>query len=90
MSRNSRLVEYDRPARIQANGQQARKALPSVGRQDSRRLRNGDGVEVDGAEEQGRVMVGGVLETNPLLQRAEIVAQVRDAGRLDTREDDLP
>jgi hypothetical protein len=50
---------------------------------------DGDGVEVDDAEEELGVGGGCVLHVFPLLQRAEVVAEVGDAGGLDAGEYDL-
>jgi hypothetical protein len=61
-----------------------------MGGQESRRLGNSHSMEVDGAKDQRRVTISGVLEMNPSLQRPEIVPQVRDACWLNTREDDFP
>lgn len=46
-------------------------------------------MQVDDGEDQVGARGGFILQLDPSLQRTQIVAQMRDAGGLDAREDDL-
>lgn len=53
-------------------------------------LRHGDGMVANDAEvELIRGGDGGVLEVDPVSERAEVVAEMRNAGGLNAREDDF-
>src|ERR1051325_5905438 len=80
---NVRLDEDDALRRIEAGRVQADRHVHRQRRQTRRIVALGDGVEIDDAEEA--VVLG--LETDPVLDRAEVVADVELVGRLDTAED---
>ena len=80
-----RLQEQDVLPRIDAAGQQDRRHLARLPRQLLRVLPLGDRVQVDHAIEA----LVFVLQRHPVADGAEIVAEMRDAGRLDAGEDAL-
>ena len=72
-------------ARIDAAGQQHRRHLARLLRQLLRVLPLGDRVQIDDAVDA----VVTVLQRHPVAQRAEVVAEMGDAGGLDAGEDAL-
>lgn len=72
--------------RVNANGEEGGEGLPLPSLELLGGLGHGDGVEIDDGVNELRV--GLLLELHPLPQSADIVAEVRDAGGLDPREDD--
>ncbi len=71
---------------IDAGGEQNRRQIANPGAQAVRVLGDRDGVEVD----DGNVAGARLLESHPLLNGAQVVAQVEAAGGLDAREDHRP
>jgi hypothetical protein len=67
---------------IDAAGEEERGDLIDLGAQFGRVLVDRDGVQIDDAED--RLIV--ILEVDPVLERAEVIADVEVAGRLDAAE----
>ena len=70
---------------VEPGREEPRRRLERASPQQRRIVLEGEGVQVDDAEE-GVVVV---LVRHPLAEGAEVVADVRRAGRLDAREDPL-
>src|SRR5204862_328491 len=83
MLRHVRLHEHDRPLRVEPGGEQPDRHVDRALRQGRGVVGLRDGVQVNHAEET----VVLVLQANPVLDRAEIVADVQLARGLDTGED---
>ncbi len=88
MGGNLGLVEQDRASRIDPAGDQGGDHLARVGGEVRGHVGHGDRVEV-GQEEQAFVAGGGrlVLHAHPVADRAQVVAEVQVAGRLDAGDD---
>jgi len=82
-------VEEDAAGGVEADGEEGGEEGAAGGETGSGRLARGQGVKIDDAEEEGCIRGSGILHANPLLEGAEVVAEVRDASGLDTGEDDL-
>lgn len=82
------LVEDQTPLRIQPHRQHRGQHRAAAAPQRVRLLRHRDGVQVDDRVQQLGAGHCGVLQRHPAFERAEIVAEVRDAGGLDAGEDD--
>ena len=81
-ARTRRLREQDVLVRVDAAGKQHRRHLARLLRKLRRVLPLGDRVQVDHAVDA----VVAVLQRDPVADRAEIVAEMGDAGRLDAGE----
>ncbi len=82
MARHRRLVEDDAFFRVDPRRQIGGGDLAGVGAQLFRVLRQGQGVQIDDAEDA--VVV--VLQRHPVADRAEIIAEVQIAGGLHARK----
>lgn len=78
-----RLLEEDGPLRVDTTGQQASRHVQYAAPQLKRLLRLRDGVQVDDAVQHRGILV---LQGHPVLQGAQVVAQVGHPGGLDPRE----
>jgi hypothetical protein len=87
MLRNRALCEQDGPFGVEAYSQQAGEHFLATLLQLSGILSHCNSVEIDYGKQQSCVCGGIVLQLNPLLQRAEIIPQMRDACGLDAGED---
>lgn len=84
------LMEDRTAMRIQPDSKERSHHFGSFRTQSCGDLRHGDGVVSDNAEVQ-RIRARGrgcILKVDPITKRSEIVAEMRDTGRLDTGEDD--
>ena len=79
---HGRLQEQHVPPRVDAAGQQRRGHLPGLARQRLRLLPDGDGVQIDDAEDA--VMV--VLQRHPIADRAEIIAKRAECRKVECRK----
>lgn len=80
---NLRLLEEDGLARVDAARQQAGHHVQGVGPEGARVLRPRDGVQVGHAVQHRRVAL---LQGHPVVQGAQVVAQVGDPRGLDPGE----
>lgn len=78
-----RLLEEDGPLRVDTTGQQAGSHVQYAAPQLQRLLRLRDGVQVYDAVHHRGVLV---LQGDPVLQGAQVVAEVGHPGGLDPRE----
>lgn len=83
------LGEDDTAVGIQADGEQRSICLEGVLAQYVGALGHGNGVQVDDRVEDAVAGCSLILQLDPLSQGTQIVAQMRDAGGLDAREDGL-
>ncbi len=83
MSAHLGLDENNGQLRVDAGRQQQTGHLPGLGFQDAGLLRHGDSMQVD--DTKYTVKLG--LHGHPLVHRPQIVANMKIAGRLNTRED---
>jgi len=83
------LVEEDTAGGVEADGEEGGEEGASGGEAGAGWLAGGQGVEVDDGEEESCIRGGGILHANPLLEGAEVVAEMGDACGLDAGEDDL-
>lgn len=86
---NTRLVKYSTPLWVQSYGKYNCEGLAFPLAELLRRAGNGNGVEINNRENKGSVIWQTALETEPCPQGAQVVPEVRDACRLDPREDGL-
>jgi hypothetical protein len=88
MGGNLRLIEQDRAFGIDAAGYQRGHHLAGVGGQLGGHMRLADRVEI-GEEIQALAAIGlgVILHAHPVADRAQIVAKVEVAGRLDAGDD---
>jgi len=81
MGGDAGLVEEDRPVRIDSGGDQRRHHLAAIGGQFRRVIVHGNGVQI-GKEEQAFALV---LHLHPVLDRAQIIAEMEITRGLDAR-----
>jgi len=74
---------------IEADGKEGCEEGAAGGEAGGGGLARGQGVEVDDGEEECCIRGSSVLHANPLLEGAEVVAEMGDAGGLDAGEDYL-
>lgn len=83
------LVEDSRAIRVHADSKERSETLPPVSPQPLGFLTSCHGVEVDDGIYVPRLRLLLLLQSHPLAQRTNVVAQMRNTGRLDPREDNL-
>ncbi len=82
MRAHLRLVEQDRTGRIDPDRDAGSRHFARRAAELGRILPNGDRVHVDNAVDAGHAL----LQLDPILHRAEIVAEMQFAARLDAGE----
>ena len=81
----TQLLEQDVPVGVDAAGEQRRRHLARLRRQLARVLPDGDGVQIDDAEDAFVI----ALQSHPVAQRPEVIAERGDARGLDAGKDAL-
>ena len=89
MRRHTRLIEYGTSLCIQSHSEYDGEGFAFPLAELRRWAGKGKGVEVNNAENERGIIRQAVLETDPCPQGAQVIPEVRDACRLDPREDGL-